>query len=107
MIMMIPVRVPADARPVLAVERRMLIERGHPMYDQPCPVCVKRLGSAVTVLILAGIAPEDQKPNPAGCWTTGAAVCVHAVCAGYPEVVHTVDCEPEKGSDYCVGHSIV
>jgi hypothetical protein len=105
--MMIPVRVPADARPALACERRLRIERGHPMYDQPCPVCVKRLGSAVTVLILAGIAPEDRKPEPAGRWATGAAICVHAVCAGYPEVAHTVDCEPETGSDGCVGHSIV
>ena len=81
----------------------MEIERGHPMYDQPCPVCLKRLGSGITVLILAGIAPEDRKTVG---WTTGAAICVHAVCAGVPEVCHTVDCEPEKGPDYCVGHSV-
>lgn len=102
--MMIPVRVPADARPVLASEKRMNIERGHPLYDEPCTVCDNRLGDGVTVLILAGIDPEDQRPEPAGRWTTGVAVCVHAVCAGYPKVMHTADCEPEKGSDYCVGH---
>lgn len=105
--MMIPVRVPADATPVLASTRRMRIERGHPLYDEPCPVCGNRLGDGVTVLILAGIAPEDQVLQPAGKWTTGVAICVHVMCAGVPEVVHTVDCELEAGSDGCVGHSIL
>ncbi len=79
---MIPVRVPADAKPVLASERRMTILPGHPLYDDLCPVCDGLLGETVTVLVFAGIDPENHKP--AG-WTTGAAVAVHAFCAGVSE----------------------
>lgn len=79
---MIPVRVPADAVPVLASPRRFAAHRGHPLDAHHCPVCDFPLGDGVVVLILAGIAPEDRKP--AG-WTTGGAVAVHAVCAGVPE----------------------
>lgn len=78
----IPVRVPATARPVLASERRMSIRPDHPLYDSPCPVCDHPLGEMVTVLVLAGIEPGDRKPTG---WTTGAAVAVHALCAGVPE----------------------
>jgi hypothetical protein len=52
---MIPVRVRADAKPVLASERRMAAHRGHPIDPVPCPVCGIPLGERVTVLILAGI----------------------------------------------------
>jgi hypothetical protein len=79
----IPVRVPADAMPVLASERRMTILPGHPLYDELCPVCDGLLGELVTVLVFAGIEPESRKP--AG-WATGAAVAVHAICAGVPGV---------------------
>ena len=79
---MIPVRVPASARPVLASGRRMTMQPGHPMYDELCPVCDNLLGGRVIVLVLAGIAPEDQKD---GGYTTGGAVAVHAACAGVPE----------------------
>lgn len=78
---MIPVRVPATLLPVLAGERRMSIRRDHPLYDEPCPACDGPLGEGVTVLVFAGIDPENRKP--AG-WTTGAAVAVHASCAGVP-----------------------
>jgi len=78
----IPVRVPADAGPVLASERRFAANRGHPLDNLPCPVRGGPLGEQVIVLVLAGIAPEDRKP--AG-WTTGGAVAVHAACAGVPE----------------------
>jgi hypothetical protein len=77
----IPVRVPAGARPVLASERRFAANRGHPLDPRPCPVCDGPLGEQVTVLILAGIAPEDRKPAGA---TVGGAVAVHAACAGVP-----------------------
>jgi hypothetical protein len=83
----IPVRVPATAKPVLASERRFAASRGHPLDSLPCPVCDGPLGDQVTVLVLAGIAPEDRKPAGA---TTGAAVAVHAACAGVPEE------EPER-----------
>lgn len=86
----IPVRVPADAKPVLASERRFAAHRGHPIDIHPCPVCGLPLGDRVTVLILAGIEPSDRKPDG---WTTGAAIMVHAACAGVPEE------EPEAPGD--------
>lgn len=79
---MIPVRVPSAMMPVLAGERRMTIQKNHPLHDEPCPVCDGPLGEAVTVLVFAGIEPGDRKPSG---WTTGAAVAVHAACAGVPE----------------------
>jgi hypothetical protein len=78
----IPVRVPATAKPVLASERRFAASRGHPLDNLPCPVCDGPLGDQVTVLVLAGIAPEDRKERG---WTHGGAVAVHAACAGVPE----------------------
>jgi hypothetical protein len=78
----IPVRVPADAKPVLASERRMAMQSDHPLYGHPCPVCDRDLGGEVTVLVFAGIDPEDRKPSG---WSTGEAVAVHAACAGVPE----------------------
>jgi hypothetical protein len=30
---------------------------------------------------------------------------LHASAASAENVEHTVDCEPEKGPDYCVGHA--
>ncbi len=80
--MSIPVRVPADAVPALASERRMAANRGHPLDPYPCPVCDEPLGEQVTVLILAGIRPQDRRAAGA---TTGAAVQVHAACAGVPD----------------------
>lgn len=79
---MIPVRVASDAQPVLASERLITMQVDHPMYFQPCPVCDRHLGAQDVVLVLVGIAPEDRKP--AG-FTNGAAVPVHASCAGVPE----------------------
>jgi hypothetical protein len=80
--MIIPVYVPAGARPVLASERRMGARRGHPIDQSPCPVCDLPLGDQVIVLVLAGIEPGDRKPSRQA---TGAAVAVHAMCAGVPE----------------------
>ena len=79
---MIPVRVAAGTMPVLASERRLAANRGHPIDGQPCPVCDDPLGERITVLVFVGIAPEDRKP---GGFTVGGAVAVHAVCAGVPE----------------------
>lgn len=79
---MIPVRVPADLTVTLASERRFTFALEHPLCRERCPVCDYPLGNAVSVLVFAGIEPGDRKE--AG-WTTGAAVAVHAVCAGVPE----------------------
>lgn len=77
---MIPVRVFATAKPLLATGRRFTIRASHPMAGQDCPVCEEPLLDRVLVLVLAGIAPEDRKADGV---TTGAAVAVHALCAGY------------------------
>ncbi len=68
--------------PVLASGRRFAAGRGHPLDAYPCPVCDGPLGDQVTVLIFAGIAPEDRKGHG---FTTGGAVAVHADCAGVDE----------------------
>ena len=93
---MIPVRVPADMKPVLANERRFgPMSPDHPLAPEPCPVCEEPLGEKVTVLVFAGIEAGDRKEGP-GRWTTGAAVAVHAVCAGVPETEPVTD-ESEAG----------
>lgn len=89
---MIPVRVPADLKTVLANERRFTVQPDHPVAEHVCPVCDGPLyatpradGEGLdmvpgpVVLVFVGIAPEDRKD--AG-WTTGAAVAVHEACAG-------------------------
>jgi hypothetical protein len=78
----IPVYVPAGAMPVLANERRFTVLPGHPLYEELCPVCDGLLGELVAVLVFAGIEPGDRKPRG---HTTGAAVAVHAMCAGVPD----------------------
>lgn len=66
-------------KPVLANERRWPSAEGH------CPVCDGSLtGGGPVVLVFAGIQAEDRKEG-ANRWTTGAAVAVHAECAGVPE----------------------
>jgi hypothetical protein len=77
----IPVRVPANARPVLATERRFNVRPDHPLYEGFCAVCEGLLGETVFVLVFAGIEPESRKPRG---FATGAAVAVHAFCAGVP-----------------------
>jgi hypothetical protein len=91
---MIPVRIAADSKAVLASERRFTIKPDHPMASEDCPACgLPLMGTpradggldmvaGAVVLVFVGIAPDDRKP--AG-WTTGGAVAVHAVCAGVPD----------------------
>jgi hypothetical protein len=78
---MIPVRVPADAKPILASDRVIDLQPTHPLAlsETPCPACDGPLAGTKIVLVLAGIAPEDRKD---GGWTAGGAVAVHAACAG-------------------------
>jgi hypothetical protein len=78
---MIPVRVPADARPVFASDRVIDLQPTHPMAlsETPCPACDGPLAGTRVVLVLAGISPEDRER---GGWVSGGAVVVHAACAG-------------------------
>jgi hypothetical protein len=78
---MIPVRVPADLKPVLAAERVIDLAPTHPiaLSETPCPACAGPLAGTKVVLVFAGIAREDRKPDG---WTVGGAVTVHATCAG-------------------------
>lgn len=81
----IPVRVPANAKPVLATERRFTLTPDHPLYDVACPACDEALGGPYpVVLILAGIAPHNREGVSS--WANGAGVAVHAVCASVPDV---------------------
>ena len=77
--MIIPVRVPATARPVLAGERRFPVPPGHPLHGTPCPACDLPLGYGATVLVLIGI-----EPGPGGA-VRGKGIAVHASCAGVRE----------------------
>lgn len=74
---MIPVRVPANSVPHVIGGPRTL-GRDHPLYRQPCPVDDRPLGSPY-VLVYVGTHPSERQP--AG-FETGAAVAVHAACAG-------------------------
>lgn len=78
--MIITIRVPADAKPVLATDRRFNIKHDHPLYETQCPVCDVILGDEECVMILAGIPRDCQKSSG---WTTGTGIMVHTVCAGY------------------------
>jgi hypothetical protein len=79
----IPVRV--DTLPTLGSTRVLTIAAGHPLVGAMCPACDERLErDARVVLVLVGPGPdaEDQKAAREGRWHTGAAVTVHALCAG-------------------------
>ena len=77
----IPVRVPAGAKPTLGSERVIDLNPTHPiaLSETPCPACDGPLAGTKVVLVFVGIAPEDRKESG---WTTGGAVTVHATCAG-------------------------
>jgi hypothetical protein len=79
---MIPVRVRMDTRPVLATDRVTDLQPTHPLAlsETPCPACDGPLAGTKVVLVFVGIAPEDRER--ASEWGTGAAVTVHATCAG-------------------------
>lgn len=74
------------------------VEREHPLYDTPCPACDEPLSDVsfdettnkwiarpvpvALVYIGPGADPDDQRKARDGRWLTGAAVCIHAACAG-------------------------
>lgn len=79
--MIIPVRVAASARPVLAGRAEPFpLLSSHPLRGEECPACGRRFprqGECLVQLVLVGIAPDDRAP--AG-FVTGGAVAVHALC---------------------------
>lgn len=75
---MIPIRVPADA-PIHTEGGIRTLNENHALYHLHCPVCDFYLGMKPITLVLVGMHPDDRKESG---WTTGAAVAVHAECAG-------------------------
>lgn len=75
---MIPVPVPVDA-PLHTVGGVRELAADHPLFDTDCPVCDFVLGFEPITLVYVGMMPGDRKETG---WTTGAAVAVHAACAG-------------------------
>jgi hypothetical protein len=79
----IPVRVNGPAPTIARVFDQ--IEGDHPLSPELCPGCDEVLGNGEPVaLVYVGPGPdlEDREKAQRGVWHTGAAVAVHAVCAG-------------------------
>lgn len=62
---------------------------GHPHASSPCPVCDRSLSQAPITLVVVGI--EPHKRAQAEAWCTGAAIPVHAACAGLDCAEDAVD----------------
>lgn len=91
---MIPIRVPANA-PLHTVGGIRILDDQHPLYWEDCPVCDEPIGSRPLTLVYVGVLPEDRKERG---WTTGAAVAVHAACAG-------LDTDQQSASDDTEGEA--
>ena len=82
---MIPVRANG---PLPTVVRVFDLPRAvHPLNHEPCPACDQPVDNGHPVALVyvgPGPDPEDQAKARGGLWHTGAAVAVHAVCAGVP-----------------------
>lgn len=77
---MLSVRV-ESASPITTVGGvRPPVAAGHPLADVPCPVCDGPLTVEPITLVLVGIDPETRAEGETYC--IGAAVAVHAACAG-------------------------
>lgn len=77
---MIPVRIKSDTKPVIPTDRVITMNPDHPLAHTQCPVCDVQLVARPVVLVFVGIAPEDRERATG--YATGAAVTVHADCAG-------------------------
>lgn len=77
---MIPIRVPADARPRTAGTVHTL-QPDDPLTRQLCPVCDEPFADRPIVLVHVGSAPREHKTRG---WVTGSAVAVHGRCAYAP-----------------------
>ncbi|MFJ4515227.1 hypothetical protein [Streptomyces sp. NPDC088816] len=78
--MIIPIRVPVDAAIHTDGGIRQLGPE-HPLFRVLCPACGSHLEDQPITLVYVGAHPEDRKASG---WMTGAAVGVHAACAGVP-----------------------
>lgn len=61
------------------------LDPGHPLTYTLCPGCDFPLGNEAPVALVyvgPGPDPEDRQKAREGRWHTGAAVAVHALCAG-------------------------
>lgn len=75
---MIPVRVQG-----LPATLRTYPTPGPAIAGECCPACDEELTGWITLVHIGpGSDPQDQAKARAGRWHTGAAVAVHAACAG-------------------------
>ena len=72
----IPVRVDPAIVPHVT-NTGFIIEPGHPLYIECCPVCGKPLPDGPVSLVLVGREPDTEM----SAWTA-AAVAVHDACTG-------------------------
>lgn len=78
---MIPVRVPMDVS-LHTIGGVRTLDVNHPLYERECPVCDEQLADVPMTLVCVGIEPRKRN---SGDWASGAAVGVHAACAGLEE----------------------
>lgn len=76
---MIPIRARSDS-PITTVGGVRDLTPNHPLVGERCPVCDGWLVDAPITLVLVGFDPEVRAEGKT--WCTGAAVAVHAACAG-------------------------
>ena len=61
-----------------------------PAVHGPCPACDEEIGGPIALVHIGpGDDPGDQAKARAGRWHTGAAVAVHAACAGVESTEET------------------
>lgn len=77
---MIPVRARTDS-PITHVGGIRTLRHDHPLAATECPVCDAALMDRPITLVFVGIDPETRAEGKT--WCTGAAVAVHADCAGF------------------------
>ena len=77
--MNIPIRARSDS-PITTFGVRPPMTPDHPLADLGYQVCGGARTTEPITLVFVGVRPENRKPG--GGWTTGAAVIVHAACAG-------------------------
>jgi hypothetical protein len=75
----IPIRARTDA-PITCIGGIQDISPNNPLADTLCPVCEESVDARPTTLVLVGFRPDVRAQGKR--WGAGAAVIVHADCAG-------------------------